>query len=861
VRGLAVRKKALIVAVLLLIVAGGGAFAYFYVKYTRLIDARLNGDVFNNASLIFAAPSDIRIGEQISPALLASHLRRALYGEREGSSQVGYFRLTGDTLEVHPGPISYFQGDTPLEGAALVRFEGGKIAAITSLDKPGGALESYQLEPEVITTLFGSDRSKRRIVRYQDLPKSLVGATLGAEDHRFFEHHGVNFLRIFGAALADIRAERAKQGFSTLTMQLARNFFLSPEKTLKRKAIEIFISFLLEQRLSKEQIFELYANDIYLGQRGSFSIYGFGEGANAYFNKDVSSLTLAESALLAGIIRGPNLYNPYTHPARALERRNWVLRQMLGIGAITPAEAEKASAAPLGVARQNVEGAQAPYFVDMVKDQLLTQFSERDLLSQSFRIYTTLDMDMQKAASEAMRSGMADVDKELNRRKRPKGAPPRDPNQPQAALVSLDPQSGYIRALVGGRDYGWSQLNHVLAKRQPGSSFKPFVYAAALNSGVDGSQPLVTTATTLLDEPTSFQFGDTIYSPENYKQEYHGEVRLREALAHSLNVATVKLAEMVGYDKVRELAVAAGINKELMATPALALGAYVATPLEIAGSYTIFANRGLYAAPQTILAVKDSQGHTLWRGSVAPKQVLDPRVAYLMDNLMESVVNNGTGAGVRNRGFTLPAAGKTGTSHDGWFAGFTPTLEAVVWVGYDDDHELGLSGANSALFVWSDYMRSATALPEYVNSGDFVVPPGVVTAPVSPGAQIVSSVQGGDPETEVFIDGTQPQVESPLKSVQGVLGRLFGGKSQPAAPVPIAPTSATLPPRLPGGPAAAPPAAVPGAPPQKKSVIRRFFSIFRGESKQDKQEKKEEGSTSTPPPQQAGATTPNERNP
>lgn len=846
---------------LLLLVMGCGAFGYFYVKYTRLIDARLNGEVFSNASLIFAAPVEVRVGEEISPTVLASHLRRALYGERDGSSQVGYFHLTGDALEVHPGPISYFRGETPEEGPAVIRFASGKVESITSLDQPAGGLESYQLEPEVITTLFGSDRSKRRLIRYQDLPKNLVGAVLGAEDHRFFEHHGVNFFRIFGAVVADIRAERAKQGFSTLTMQLARNFFLTPEKTLKRKAIEIFISFLLEQRLSKEQIFEFYSNEIYLGQRGSFSIYGFGEGASAYFNKDVSSLTLPESALLAGIIRGPNLYNPYTHPARALERRNWVLRQMLDIGAITPVEAGNASAAPLGVARQNVEGAQAPYFVDMVKDQLLTQFSERDLLSQSFRIYTTLDLDLQKAASDAMRSGMADVDKELNKRKRPKGAPPPDPNQPQAALVSLDPQTGYIRALVGGRDYGWSQLNHALAKRQPGSSFKPFVYAAALNSGVDGSQPLITTATTLLDEPTSFQFGDVVYSPENYKQEYHGEVRLREALAHSLNVATVKLAEMVGYEKVRDLAVAAGINKDIMATPALALGAYVATPLEIAGSYTVFADHGLYAAPQAILAVKDSQGHTMWRGTVSARQVLDPRVDYLMDNLMESVVNNGTAAGVRNRGFTLPAAGKTGTSHDGWFAGFTPTLEAVVWVGYDDDHELGLSGANSALFVWSDYMRMAAALPGYVNAGDFVAPSGVVTAPVSPGVQEVSSVPGGDPNTEVFIEGTQPQTESPLKSVQGVLGRLFGGKSQPAPPVPVAPASATLPSQLPGSSSAPPPGVAPVAPPQKKSVVKRFFSIFKGGQKQDKQEKKEDGSVSTPPPKQEGAASPNEQNP
>ena len=257
---------------------------------------------------------------------------------------------------------------------------------------------------------------------------------------------------------------------------------------------------------------------------------------------------------------------------------------------------------------RNVEGTQAPYFVDMVKDQLLSQFSEHDLLSQSYRIYTTLDLDVQEAASAAVNAGVVEVDKRLKRPKAAKDAPPPDPLQPQMALVVLDPHTGWLKALVGGRDYGRSQLNHVLAKRQPGSSFKPFVYAAALTSGVDGSQPLITPATVLNDEPTTFQFGDQTYEPENYKQEYFGEVTLRQALTHSLNVATVRLAEMVGYEKVRNLAVAAGFNKDLLATPAIALGAYVATPLEVAGAYTIFSNGGTYVEPRFILAVNDASG-------------------------------------------------------------------------------------------------------------------------------------------------------------------------------------------------------------------------------------------------------------
>jgi penicillin-binding protein 1B len=796
-----------------------GLFVYYYVRFSRLIDARLSGDIFNNASLVFAAPTPVSVGQASTPEAVAQRLRRALYAESSSTSSVGSYELAKDRIEITPGPLSFFDSEATQEGPALLTFRNGRIASITSPDA-ATSLQSYDLEPEVITTLFDNTRSKRRLVRYQDLPKVLVDAVLAAEDHRFFSHHGVNIFRILGAAVADIRAEEKVQGGSTLTMQLARGFFLTPQRAWRRKLEEIFLALLLEQRLTKEQILELYANQIYLGQRGSFSIYGFGEAANAYFNKDVASLTLPESAFLAGLIRGPNMYSPYRRAARALERRNYVIRQMLDLGMITSEQAEKASGATLGVNNQNVEGLEAPYFVDMVRDQLLTQFSERDLISQSYRIYTTLDLDLQKAASEGARLGISEVDRELKKSRHTKPGVVQDPNQPQLALVSLDAHTGEIKALVGGRDYANSQLNHVLAKRPPGSSFKPFVYAAALSTGVDGSQPLVTTATVLNDEPTTFQFGDLTYEPENYKQEYHGLVTLREALTHSMNVATVRLAEMVGYDKVKDLAIAAGINKDLLATPAMALGAYVATPLEIAGAYTIFSNGGEYVEPRFILAVNDSSGRTLWRNSVVTRQVLDPRVAYLMVDLMESVINNGTGAGVRSRGFTLPAAGKTGTSHDGWFAGFTSDLLAIVWVGYDDDRDLRLSGAFSALPIWTELMKRAAEVPAYDDPKPFPMAEGVVAVPMETNsptsdARIVRN--------EVFIAGTEPQ--APQLS-RGILGRLFHPQGQPNLPA-----AAAIPP---GAAEASPQGTVkpPEAPStaRKPGVIKRFLSIFKGKN-------------------------------
>ncbi len=809
----------------LILLTATGFFTYYYVRFSRIIDARLSGDVFNNASLVFSAPTPVFVGEAMTPGDVASRLRKGLYSEYESGSKVGTYRLVDNQLEIHPGPASFFQGDQFRQGDAALSFSKGRIASITSLSD-NNTLTSYNLEPEVITTLFDESRSKRRLVRYQDLPRTVINAVVAAEDHSFFSHHGVNFYRIFASGMHDLfRSDEIKQGGSTLTMQLARNIFgLTTRRKFGRKMTEMCLAMLLEQRLNKEQIFELYANQIYLGQRGSFSIYGFGEAASAYFNKDVGSLTAAEAALLAGVIRGPNIYNPYKYPARALERRNFVLRSMLEQGTLTPMEAEDASASPLGVVTRNVEGTQAPYFVDMVKDQLSSQFSNHDLLSQSYRIYTTLDPEAQEAASEAVLAGSAEIDKRLKRSKPAKDAPPPDPLQPQMALVVLDPHTGWLKALVGGRDYGRSQLNHALAKRQPGSSFKPFVYAAALTSGVDGSQPLITPATTLNDEPTTFQFGDTTYEPENYKQEYFGEVTLRTALMYSLNVATVRLAEMTGYDKVRNLAIQAGFNRGLLATPAIALGSYVATPLEIAGAYTVFSNGGMYEEPRFILAVNDASGHLLWRSQAISRQVLDPRVAYLMVNLMESVINNGTGAGARSRGFTLPAAGKTGTSHDGWFAGFTSNLLAIAWVGYDDDRELKLPGADSALPIWTDFMKAATKYPAYQDAKPFDPTPGVVAVEVQENSTLPNGHDEAKVRTDYFIDGTQPQAQGQEQAGGGgILSKLFHSVTGSSAqsPAPAAPNPATS--------QENPEAAKPSEPP-KEGVLKKIFSIFKSKS-------------------------------
>ena len=833
-RELAPWKKLLLAAGVLLFLAGALGFVYLDVHFSRVIDARLSGNVFNHASLVYAAPMPVHAGEPGTPAEFAARLGKAGYTAGQDDSHSGSFEVEGNRLVIRPGPDSFFHGPIIQEGPATLTFSDGHLASITALDH-GTALQNYWLEPEVITTLFGSGRSKRRVVKYEQLPKNLVNAVVAAEDHTFFSHYGVNLFRIFAAALADLRAGRAVQGGSTLTMQLARNFFLTPQRTIRRKCEEIFIAVMLEHRLSKERIFDLYANEIYLGQSGGFSVYGFGEAANAYFNKNISSLTLPEAALLAGIIRGPNYYSPYRHAQRAAQRRNHVLQEMADAGYISSAQAREASSAPLGLAPENVGGDQAPYFVDMIQDELLSHFSEEQLLSQSYRIYTTLDPDLQRAASEAVSAGMAEVDKRIAAMRHHPQQPATGPREPQVALVVLDPHTGAIKALVGGRNYAHSQLNHALARRQPGSSFKPFVYAAALNSAIDGSQPVITPATTLMDEPTTFQFGNQVYTPRNYEGEYLGLVTVREALAHSLNVATVRLAQMTGYEKIRDLAIAAGINQDIKPTPAIALGAYVATPLEMAGSYTVFSNSGKYEQPRSILLVNNAGGQTIYRMPDVSRQVLDPRISFLMVNLMQSVIDEGTGEGVRKRGFTLPAAGKTGTSHDGWFAGFTSNLLAVVWVGYDNGQELNLSGAASALPVWTAFMKSATELPDYSDVQPFPEPPGIVSVPVDGQGQLVAGNSPAMVRNEVFIQGTEPHSESPIERVGGILGRIFhpDGKS-----VAHAAQSVTGAPSMPAGKPEEPQnqqtvqtndsAQSPPQTQKKGGFFHKFLSIFKG---------------------------------
>jgi penicillin-binding protein 1B len=825
-----------------LFLTAGGIFTHYYMKFSRMIDARLSGNVLQNTTQIFSAPEHISVDQAWGPDDLTTYLTRVGYRPQADPNTLGQFTMQGNTLDIRPSKVSYFAG----KNALAVQFRGKSIRSIRPL-AGGGELGTAEIEPELITNLFDSAREKRRPVRYEDLPVLLVDAILSAEDKRFFEHGGFDFIRIAGAAWADLRhTSQHYQGASTITMQVARTFFLSTDRNWRRKLSEAMISLELEQRFNKQQIFELYANEVYLGNRGSFGIRGFSEASVAYFGKDMRQLSLSECAYLAGIIRAPNYYSSADrHPERGAQARDRVLPQMLENKYITAEELQDAKKAELKIVRTSVSGSEAPYFVDMVKDHLLDKYPENELLSENFRVYTTLDPALQRAAAAAVDAGMKNVDVLLAKKydKWKKDQAKKKNNEPipqaQVALVALDPRNGEIKAVIGGRDYGQSQLNHALARRQPGSVFKPFVYAAAFDNAVDGVQPVITPATTIDDEPTTFEFDGKEYTPNNYGEKFMGRVTTRDALTNSLNVATVKVAELIGYGRVVQVARQMGLGTNILPTPAVALGAYEMTPIEVAAGYTTFANIGTRTEPQFLRSVVNANGAPLEKFTPQTHMALDPRVAYLVDSLLKDVLNRGTGAGVRARGFTLPAAGKTGTSRDGWFAGFTSNLLCVIWIGFDDNRDLGLPGGAVAAPIWADFMNRATELAAYRDVKDFAMPEGVQSVLIDPDTLQLATPNCPTTREEVYVTGSAPTQfcelhggHSLLSSTGSFLSHVFGGQPKTAQTdangQPVAAYDPNRPPDATGQGPANPDAKSE----KKKNPLQKIFGIF-GDKKKD----------------------------
>ncbi|HEV2802331.1 MAG TPA: PBP1A family penicillin-binding protein [Pyrinomonadaceae bacterium] len=711
------------------------SLVYCYRGAAETIDRRLASGYLTSRAGLYAAPRVLRAGQNFSRERLVETLRRAGYVEQSASDVwSGAFRLTPDgAIEINPRRASVAEHDaaaTTTQGTftpEVVRVEFERRGRIREITGDGVTLDSFTLEPEALTNDAAEKNGTRDALAYADIPPVVANAIRAIEDRRFFEHHGLDVTGIGRALLSwtggdGDRSTPERQGGSTITQQLVKNTYLTPERTLRRKFDEALLAAALERRLSKEDIFALYCNEIYLGQRGAFAVRGVKQAARVYFGKELGALSLGEAATIAGMIQSPARYAPDRHPEDARRRRDAVLAAMLRDNSITAEEARAASLEEVKVAPADRSArASAPYFVDHVNRAVEAQLRTNDARAdeRSLRVYTTIDLDLQQLAEQAVARQLARLERTVASKDR----------RPQAALVALDTQTGHVLAMVGGRSYAESQLNRATdARRQPGSVFKPIVYAAALERGISPVQ-------TFADAPRAFTFDryGAAYRPANYGGGYSmRNVTMREALTKSLNVVTVDLAMQTGLERVAATAAVFGLQKS-PAYPSLALGTTEATPLEIASAYTAFAGGGTRTRPSAVVRAIDGTGVKLFEEFLpSTEQVVQPSTAYMITDMLANVVEEGTARAARGMLKVSAVAGKTGTSRDGWFVGYTPRIVCVVWVGFDDNQQLGLTGAESALPVWEEFMRGTLELRPELGGAAFLRPANIETVEIDP---------------------------------------------------------------------------------------------------------------------------------
>ena len=618
-------------------------------------------------------------------------------------------------------------------------------------------LYAFELEPELITGLYQGVWEERRLVSLDEVPPVLLRAIIDVEDQHFYEHHGIDIAGIARALWVDVRSGHVEQGGSTMTQQLMKNFFLTDERSLKRKLTEALMALIVERQFSKQEILTNYINEIYLGQKGAQGIYGVWEASRFYFGKEPQDLSVAEMATLASLIKAPNRYSPFRDPEACARRRNYALTLMLKQGDISPEQYEAAVTEPVRTAAPVNEINDAPYFVDFVRQELSQTYPAQVLTSEGLRIHTSLDPRLQRLAEQTLQAGLADLERRHPRLRADKPA-----DQLQGCLIVIQPQTGAIKAMMGGRDYRSTQFNRCTqALRQPGSVFKPFTYLAAFEETRHQEHPILPT-TRIEDEPFEWSYDNQVWTPANYKKRYMGEVTVREALEHSLNCATARLAHEIGLEPIIDMARRLGINSPLPPYPSVVLGAAEVVPLEVAQAFTALANSGLRTTPLAIKKVFDHTNHPIERNPVEVEQVVPADTAYLVTHLMEGVLDYGTGHAARKQGFTRPAAGKTGTTNDygdAWFAGFTPDLLTVVWVGFDHKRSLNLAGAEAALPIWAQFMKAATAgLP----ANPFTPPPGVSLVRIDPASGLLATPACPETLEEAFYKGDEPTAPCPL---------------------------------------------------------------------------------------------------
>ncbi|MBI3611063.1 MAG: PBP1A family penicillin-binding protein [Nitrospirae bacterium] len=755
-------------------------FALYLAVLYIIVTNRFEGQRWRLPSKVYSDSFILYPGLGLKGVGLLERLRRLDYHPvPDLPERPGEYHLEPDSLVLYLHDFEY--PDHAFKGFPVrITLDNDQIGAIRELPS-GNRLALAELEPELIAAFFDQAWEERDLVRLEEVPRYLIVAVLAAEDGRFYRHGGIDLRSMARAIWVDLKQRAIVQGGSTLTQQLVKNFYLNQERTFSRKLNEIFMALLLDLRYSKDEILEAYLNEIYFAQNGTMGIYGVGQASRFYFGKRPHELTLGESALLAGMIKSPNSFSPFHDTRRAAARMTEVLDRMRALSMIGPDEYDRARREPVPSRPPKRQERVAPYFVDFVRQQLTEHYSTEVLASEGLKIFTTLDLQQQRLAEGALEKGLERLEREDRRLRR------EDPlKEIQGALIALQPQTGQIKAMVGGRNYSVSQFNRaVQARRQPGSLFKPFVYLAALTRGTTAEGSPYTPATLIEDSPVSLVSGDRVWSPQNYDKTYYGAVTLRTAIENSLNVATVRLADTVGIETISETAREMGIESPLKNVPSLALGTSEVIPLEMAIGYATIANGGVRVEPLAIKEVVTADGRVLDRRTIEMTSVLTPPQAYLMVHLLKGVVERGTGKEVRSRGLTRPVAGKTGTTSDykdAWFAGFSPDLLSLVWIGFDEgapaesDQKpaavsktaVRLTGSQAALPIWTDFMKGATA---GYPVAQFAAPSGIVFESIDPKTGLLASRSCPEEIEEAFLEGTEPKQR--CGDSDGIPGKIY----------------------------------------------------------------------------------------
>lgn len=751
-------KLTLLVAVVVMI-SSAAYMAYLSI----MIDKRFSSRRWLVPSTVYSDVTILYPGQKLNMALFNKKLKNLGYKTVPFDPEdKGQMSISGNTIDIFLHDLNYLSRER--EGFPVrIVLEEKVITSIARKDNKENIL-ILELEPEEIMLFFGADREQRQLVSISQVPQDLIYAILAAEDNRFYQHKGVDPKGIARAIYTNLRHGAIRQGGSTITQQLAKNYFLTPERTYIRKFNELLISITLELKYEKEEILEIYLNEIYFGQKGSVSVNGVGEASLFYFGKPVENLSLEEAAVIGGIIKAPNHYSPYVNKQKCRVRRDFVLDAMYKKEWISFAEFMDAKEKPIKTVGYTTYGKKAPYFLDYLSNQLTVLYPEEVLSSLGLSIYTTLDTQVQKAAENALKTGLARLEK-VN----PKLVREAPEEKLQGAVIVMQPKTGAILAMVGGRNYNVSQFNRVTqALRQPGSAFKPFVFLSALDK--------FTPATFFSNDSKTYTIDGQSWEPKNFEPAEERRVTMRRALAKSYNIATVDMAMQVGLERIVHQAKKLHFSTPLKPYPSLALGAFEVIPLELARSYCVFAADGDEPFPLSLKDIMDENGMVLERRHMLIENIVEPEKAFMMSSLLRTVVSEGTARSLKERGITWPVAGKTGTTNDfkdAWFVGYTPDILALVWVGFDNGDSIYSTGSSAALPIWADLMKS---IPHHISGDWFKVPPEIVKHVVcSETGLLAENRLCPKPMEEYFIKGMEPTEDCPIHEPVGVFKKFVRG--------------------------------------------------------------------------------------